>query len=52
MLGIAQPQRVLAGAYTDPSVARAEAARMNAAAPALEAQIVTTAMARGNETSQ
>jgi len=45
-------QRVLAGAYTDPSVARAEAARMNAAAPALEAQIVTTAMARGNETSQ
>ncbi len=45
-------RRVLAGAYTDPNVAQVEVARMNAAAPALEARIVTSAMARGAETRQ
>jgi len=43
-------QRVLAGAYTDPGVAKAEAARVNAAAPALEAKVVTFDMARGTGT--
>jgi hypothetical protein len=40
-------QRVLAGAFTEADVARAEAARLSAAAPALEAHIVTAGMARG-----
>ena len=43
-------QRVLAGAYTDLGVAEAEAARMNAAAPALEAKVVTSDTARGTGT--
>jgi hypothetical protein len=43
-------QRVLAGAYSDPDVAEAEAARMNIAAPALEAKVVTSDTARGTGT--
>ena len=45
-------QRVLAGAYTELDVAQAEVARMNAAAPALEARVVTSARARGADALQ
>ena len=39
-------QRVLAGAYADASVARAEMTRMNLAAPALRAEVVSSSTAR------
>jgi general secretion pathway protein A len=45
-------QRVLAGAYTDPDVATAEVARLNIAAPALQAQLVTSDRARGMGTGR
>jgi len=41
-------QRVLAGAYTDPAAAAAEAARLNAAAPDLDARLVTSGSATGS----
>ena len=42
-------QRVLAGAYTDPGAAAAAAARLRAAAPALDARVVTSAVATGTD---
>jgi type II secretory pathway predicted ATPase ExeA len=44
-----QWQRVLAGAYTDPQIARAEAARLNDAAFGLAARVVTAGFATGSE---
>jgi general secretion pathway protein A len=40
-------RRVLAGAYTDPEEARHQAARLNAAAPRLDAVVVTAPFATG-----
>jgi type II secretory pathway predicted ATPase ExeA len=40
-------QRVLAGAYTDPAIAAADAARLNAVAPDLGARLLTSAAATG-----
>jgi general secretion pathway protein A len=40
-------QRVLAGAYTDPAAAAADAARLNAVAPDLGARLLTSAAATG-----
>jgi general secretion pathway protein A len=40
-------QRVLAGAYTDPAAAAADAARLNAVAPNLGARLLTSAAATG-----
>jgi type II secretory pathway predicted ATPase ExeA len=40
-------QRVLAGTYTDPEAAAEDAARLRAAAPELDAQVVTSAVATG-----
>ncbi|HYM23520.1 MAG TPA: SPOR domain-containing protein, partial [Vicinamibacterales bacterium] len=40
-------QRVLAGAYTDPEMARRDAARINAAAPQLDAHVVGAGAAGG-----
>ena len=40
-------QRVLAGAYTDRDAASTDAARLRAAAPELDAQVVTSAVATG-----
>ncbi len=40
-------QRVLAGAYTDPDEARRQAARLNEAAPRLDAVVVTAPFATG-----
>src|SRR6185312_13659909 len=40
-------QRVLAGAYPDEAAARADAARLNAAAPSLDAQVVAAHAAGG-----
>jgi general secretion pathway protein A len=42
-------QRVLAGTYTDAADAAAAAARLKAAAPALDAQVVTAAAATGSD---
>jgi type II secretory pathway predicted ATPase ExeA len=42
-------QRVLAGAYTDPAVAAADAARLNAVAPDLGARLLTSAAATGTD---
>jgi type II secretory pathway predicted ATPase ExeA len=42
-------QRVLAGAYTDPRVARVDAARLNEAASGLAARVVTAGFATGTE---
>ena len=42
-------RRVLAGAYTDPATAAAEADRLNHAAPGLDAQAMTAAAATGND---
>jgi type II secretory pathway predicted ATPase ExeA len=42
-------QRVLAGAYTDPAVAAADAARLNAVAPDLGARLLTSTAATGND---
>jgi type II secretory pathway predicted ATPase ExeA len=42
-------QRVLAGAYTDPAVAAAGAARLNAVAPDLGARLLTSAAATGTD---
>jgi hypothetical protein len=44
-----QWQRVLAGAYTDPGVARVDAARLNEAASGLDARAVTAGFATGTE---
>ncbi|HEV3141173.1 MAG TPA: hypothetical protein VGY57_11680 [Vicinamibacterales bacterium] len=41
-------QRILAGAYTDPEVARRDAARINTAAPQLDAHVVGADAAAGN----
>ena len=40
-------RRVLAGAYTDSDAAAADALRLKAAAPNLDVQVVTSAVARG-----
>lgn len=40
-------RRVLAGAYTDPDAAAADALRLRAAAPDLDVQVVTSAVATG-----
>ncbi|OFW23258.1 MAG: hypothetical protein A3H97_12305 [Acidobacteria bacterium RIFCSPLOWO2_02_FULL_65_29] len=40
-------QRVLAGTYTDPDAAAVDAARLRAAAPELDVQVVTSAVATG-----
>ncbi len=42
-------QRVLAGAYTDPAAAAADAARLNAVAPDLGARLLTSAAATGTD---
>jgi type II secretory pathway predicted ATPase ExeA len=42
-------QRVLAGAYTDPELARVDAARLNETAPGLAARVVTAGFATGTE---
>jgi type II secretory pathway predicted ATPase ExeA len=42
-------QRVLAGAYTDPEVARLDASRLNEAASGLSARVVTAGFATGTE---
>ena len=42
-------QRVLAGAYQDQHVARRDADRLNAAAPSLDARVVSIAAANGTE---
>jgi general secretion pathway protein A len=42
-------QRVLAGAYTDPDAAAADAARLSAAAPDLDVQVVTSSVATGTD---
>ena len=42
-------QRVLAGAYTDPAVAAADAARLNAVAPDLGVRLLTSAAATGTD---
>ena len=44
-----QWQRVLAGAYTDPQIARVDAARLNDAASGLAARVVTAGFATGSE---